>query len=330
MPVVGHAFVGVATALSVPPKEKVEDSKAGWWLSALVGLAYLPDIVGHGSTLLGLRDSRVLSHSLPFALVASAVLAFGLVAAFGVGYWRAAAIALGSILGHDILDLLQRSDRVTGWPLFNRRIRLPFTLIPDGAAHEGLLFGLAFLVFLIVWSRRGGGSSWATLRRQAWGGGAVAGVILVVALLTHVGQVIREGELDSARECLKRHEYAEALQHLERLRRWPSIVRPNEVARLSARALVGLGDSAGAEQQLLAAARAEPDDFRTLADLALFYASSNKTMAERRRLVAPYQARLEREFTRRWDRSGVLVRIEERLQTPAPADEAHRASGAQS
>jgi hypothetical protein len=210
---------------------------------------------------------------------------------------------------------------VTGWPLFDERIRLPFTLIPEGAAREALAFSLGFLVFLALWSRRGNGSSLAWLRQQAWGGGAVAGAILTAALLTHAGQVFREREVDTVEGCLKHREYAEALRHLEHLRLWPSIARPTEVPRLTAKALAGTGDRAGAERQLLAAARAEPNDYRTIADLALFYASSNETMPERRRRVAPYQAQLERDFARRRDLNRVLERIEERLATPAPTDQ---------
>jgi membrane-bound metal-dependent hydrolase YbcI (DUF457 family) len=324
----GHAFVGVATALGVPPNGKVPpaDSKAGWWLSALVGLAYLPDIVGHGTGLLGLRGSRVISHSFPFALVASGLLAVGLALAFGTSYWRAAAISLGSVLGHDVLDLLQASDRVTGWPFFRGRIRLPFSLIPEGAVHEALVFAVAFLIFLVLWTRRGDGSSLKWWRQPAWRGGAVAGLILTTAVLTHAGEVFREREVDAVQDCLKHHEYTEALRHLKHLGLWPSMAQSAEVPRLTARALVGLGDQAGAEQQLLGAASADPNDYRTIVDLALFYASSDEAMPERRQRVAPYRARLERDFTRRWDLSRVLERIEERLVTPTPADQGAGAS----
>ena len=43
MPVLGHAFVGIATAMTVRPSRRAALA-AAVWMPALVALAYLPDI----------------------------------------------------------------------------------------------------------------------------------------------------------------------------------------------------------------------------------------------------------------------------------------------
>lgn len=321
MPVVGHAFVGVATALTVPQRPKAAEPRRGpgGWLAALVALAYLPDIVGHGSTFLGFSDWRPASHSVLMALLATAALAPVLAWAFEIGHGRAAAIVFGSVMGHDVLDFLQGSDRVLGWPFLDQRVRLRFNVIPEGAIGEAFFFSVAFVAFLAARVSAGKTSSLGGWRRGSWRGGLVAGVILLAAVASHVSTTLREREVDTVEHLLRSHDYAEALRHLDRLRYWPTPRRSSEVERLTVRALLGKGDRAAAEERLLAAARAAPDDYRLVADLALFYASSDAPEDERRRRVAPYQARLEQEFAQRRDVRRVLAQVEERLAgTPRP------------
>ncbi len=319
MPIVGHAFVGVATALTVPQRAKAAEPRRGpgGWLAALVALAYLPDIVGHGSTLLGFSDWRPASHSVLFALLATAALAPVLAWAFEIGRGRAAAIVFGSVMGHDILDFLQGSDRVLSWPFLDHRLRLRSNVIPENAIGEALFFSVAFVAFLATRVWAGKTSSLGGWRPGSWRGGLVAGVILLAAVASHVSHTLREREVDTVEHLLRSHEYTEALLHLDRLRYWPTPRRSSEVDRLTARALVGKGDRAAAEARLLAAERAEPDDYRLVAELALFYASSDAPEDERRRRVAPYQARLEQDSSRRRDFRRVLAQIEERLAAPS-------------
>jgi hypothetical protein len=144
----------------------------------------------------------------------------------------------------------------------------------------------------------------------------VAALILLAAVASHVSKTLRDREVDTVEDLLRDHNYTEALLHLDRLRHWPTMRRSSEVERLTARALLGKGDRAAAEARLLAAERAEPDDYRLVADLALFYASSDAPAEERRQRVAPYQARLENEFARRRDVRRVLAQVEERLAAP--------------
>jgi membrane-bound metal-dependent hydrolase YbcI (DUF457 family) len=306
MPLVGHAFVGVATAWSVPPRGKAPTSgrSAGFWLSTLVG-------VSHG---------RVIAHSVLFAVAASLVLVPLVARVFRAGPVRASAVVLGSILGHDLLDLLQGSDRMPFWPFLKERVRLPFAIIPTHAMAEALFFLLAFLVFVLVVGGLRGGPAVPRWSRDAWPGVALAGLVLSAALLTHGAKLLREREEDRVEASLAQHRYAQALAHLGHLRLWATFTRSGDVDRLTARALLGLGDRAGAERYLLAAERVEPDDYWTLVDLAFFYASSDETPAEREGRVAPYRDRLERYFARRRSLPRILNRLDERLAAPgAPA-----------
>lgn len=144
----------------------------------------------------------------------------------------------------------------------------------------------------------------------------VAGLILLAAVVSHASKTLRDREVERVHDALRRQDYAEALARLDRLRLWPTMRRSSEVEHLTARALLEKGDRAAAEGRLLAAERAEPDDYRIIADLALFYASADAPPEERRQRVAPYQTRLEQEFARRRDVRRVLARVAERLAAP--------------
>jgi hypothetical protein len=206
------------------------------------------------------------------------------------------------------------------WPFLKERVRLPFAIIPSHAMAEAVFFLVAFLVFVLVVGGLRGSPVIPRWSRDAWPGVALAGLVLAAAVLTHGAKVLREREEDRAEDCLAEHRYAEALTHVGHLKLWATFTRSGDVDRLTARALLGLGDRAGAERHLLAAERAEPDDYWTLVDLAFFYASSDGTPAEREGRVAPYRDRLEQYFARRRSLSRILNRLEERLAAPsAPA-----------
>jgi len=80
MPVLGHAFVGLAIGVSTRPSTRAYAEPPGidtsvLWLPAVVALAYLPDIVAQLGHLAGWSDSRLLGHSLVFALAVSPAIA---------------------------------------------------------------------------------------------------------------------------------------------------------------------------------------------------------------------------------------------------------------
>src|SRR5438552_6542366 len=110
MPVLGHAFVGAATAMSIKPS-RPSPLGAALWLPIMIALAYLPDIASQAGALLGLAEPRVATHSVLFAMAACVVLAFPISILTRVSAWRVGLIALLSILLHDFCDLLQNTDR---------------------------------------------------------------------------------------------------------------------------------------------------------------------------------------------------------------------------
>src|SRR5262245_756925 len=96
MPVLGHAFVGLATAMTVRPSRQAVLG-AALWTPVLVGLAYLPDIAAQAGLLLGLSEPRIATHSVLAAVVASAIVAMPLAWLAGISARRAFLIALVSI-----------------------------------------------------------------------------------------------------------------------------------------------------------------------------------------------------------------------------------------
>jgi hypothetical protein len=107
--------------------------------------------------------------------------------------------------------------------------------------------------------------------------------------------------------------YQAALEVLARAEPWPSTTKPGRIDYVRAEAYAGMGDRRRAETYYLRAYRADPTYFWTVADLALFYASSGGPVAERRRLVAPYLNRLRSEFVGHPALPEILARVERKL-----------------
>jgi hypothetical protein len=80
-----------------------------------------------------------------------------------------------------------------------------------------------------------------------------------------------------------------------------------------AEAYAGMGDRGRAEIYYLRAYRADRTYFWAVADLALFYASSEEPVEERRRLAAPYLSRLRTEFVGHPALPAILSRVEQKL-----------------
>jgi hypothetical protein len=77
VPVLGHAFVGLAIGVSTRPSADGH-SRPPWigaasvlWLPAVVALAYVPDIVAQLGQIAGWSDSHLLGHSVMFAVAVS-------------------------------------------------------------------------------------------------------------------------------------------------------------------------------------------------------------------------------------------------------------------
>jgi LexA-binding, inner membrane-associated putative hydrolase len=334
MPVLGHAVVGLAIGLSTKPapRERREaarmETASALWLPAVVVLAYLPDIVAQLGLIAGWSDSRLLGHSVVCAAGASVVIAAVATRLAGVSFPRAFVTVLVSLLIHDVLDLGQATDRAPWWPLSDRPIGVQRGLVPTGLVPEAALFGgllVAFLALRHAWHRWVSGRAVDLPRpgeghaRLVWLGRAVIVAVVVAAVVTHALRDARESQLDTARVLVEQHAYQAGLDTLARAEPWPSTARPGRIDYVRAEAYAGMGDRQRAEVYYLRAYRADRTYFWAVADLALFYASSDAPEAERRHLVAPYVSRLRSGFAGHPALPGVLARVERRLAAPPHA-----------
>ena len=328
MPVIGHAFVGVATALAVEPAPCRRDESrlpappgAALWVPIVVGLAYAPDLIMQALILTGYGNARRATHSVVLALPLAWLAALGLSWLGRLPYGRVFLVALGSILAHDVLDLLQAGDRMPFWPLSYRRLGGEWPIIPSETAREAWLFGGAFLVFLAcrwLWRRVRPAAPPAPPRTRPTGGllwlnRLTITAFMVAAAGTHYLRSLREAQFRVAITRLERHDYTGALEGFAAVQGWPFTARPGRVDYLRAAAYVGLGDRRRAERHYLSAVEQEPHFFWGMADLTLLYAAAPGPAAERRRSVEPWVAELRREFPRAKQLPAVLARIERLL-----------------
>ncbi len=324
MPVLGHAFVGLATGMCMRPSNKAAAGPA-LWTPIVVGLAYLPDIAAQIMLLAGLDAWQPASHSVLLAPVASLAVAGVLGRLRLLSFGRAFAVALFCILLHDALDVLQGSDRTPWWPVSDRPVRFGRSIIPTGMYQELLLFGILFGVFLVwrrVWRKRRAGAvrqklSWRCRPGSVWLGWALTASILAGAAGTHYLRGVRGRQFQLARTLLSDCEYRAAIAALDRADRWPSTAKPGRIDYTRAEALAQLQDREQAERYYLRACQADPSYFWALADLTVFYASSDEPVEEKRRCCAPYIERLRREFADHKALPRVLSKLERKLAPPA-------------
>ena len=105
MPVLGHAFAGLAIGIATeasPPKAR---AVSAWWIPTAAVLSYLPDLSTQLLHLAGWSRARVFSHSLVFAFVASVAVVPWLKHLNRISTARAFLISSACIAGHDLLDL---------------------------------------------------------------------------------------------------------------------------------------------------------------------------------------------------------------------------------
>jgi membrane-bound metal-dependent hydrolase YbcI (DUF457 family) len=331
MPVLGHTFVGLAIGVSTRPSARgpsqppVIGAASALWLPAVVVLAYLPDIVAQLGLIAGWSDSRLLGHSVLFAVAVSPAVAAVLVRLAGVSFTRALVTTLVSLLAHDVLDLAQATDRAPWWPLSDRPIGVDLGLIPTGLLREAAVFGGLLVTFLAIrhlshrWAGqravnraiRVAGPAW-----YAWLGRAFIVAVVVAAVVTHSLRDAREAQLETASNLIEQRQYQAGLEALARAEPWPSTTKPGRIDYARAEAYAGMGDRQRAEIYYLRAYRADRMYFWAVADLALFYASSDEPVAERRRLAAPYLSRLRSEFAGHPALPPILERVKRKLEAP--------------
>lgn len=136
MPVLGHAFVGAATAIYTNPSGKGTPSlrplELELWTLVLLCLAYLPDILSQILKLIGWPEARLMTHSILFAFGVSLLIAGPLSRLAGFSFSKAFVLSLATILFHDLLDLLQSTDRAPWWPVSDNRILSGMAILPVG------------------------------------------------------------------------------------------------------------------------------------------------------------------------------------------------------
>jgi membrane-bound metal-dependent hydrolase YbcI (DUF457 family) len=322
MPVIGHAFVGIATA-DVARTWRAKGGRpshlSGFWVPTFVLLAYLPDLPGVLSPIHWAATGRVLGHSLLFAGVVTPVAAVALVG-LGLPFRAALGWVLFSVLVHDALDFAQASDREPFWPFSDRTMGFGWELVPRATWEEVVVFGgAAALVALALRSAHRPAAVEGQPRRgrlQAWG---LTVALAAAAYLTQAARDVRERDYGRAEEALRLNEFGRCLELLDEAEHWPATKTPGRIDYLRGEAYAGLGQMARAEEAYLRSYRAEPGYFWLVADLAAFYAATDRPLEERRRLVDPLVARLVGEFRDEPGLPEALARIDRRLHaTPAP------------
>ena len=309
-------------AVPVPHRDEHSDTVAYLVFGPKRTLLYLPDITNHLAQWSGLANARVMTHSVAFAVIASPVLGLGLTKLGAVSFRRATGIAFLSAFVHDVLDVLQGAESRPWWPISHRVIDLERGLLPLDPVQETTLFGAALVLFALAfallrrWRPRGPDHPAPRTKRggaAVWTGRALIAAILLTASATHYLSDVRMREIMGIQQLLHGHEYAAALERIDDARLWPAAVRPGRLDYLQAEALLGKGERRQAEEYYHRAYRQDPTYFWLVADLAVFYSSSDKPASERRRLAEPYIRRLRNEFSHRRAQPRILARIERKL-----------------
>jgi membrane-bound metal-dependent hydrolase YbcI (DUF457 family) len=322
MPVIGHAFVGLATAIQYEPRSRpngrpLSPTAVALWVPTVVAIAYLPDVVTQAGSLAGVSRAGLAGHSLFIGAAAAAVIAAAWALASGASFARLLAVSIGSVLVHDLLDILQATDRAPFWPWSTQIVGLDI-LLPRRSITEGLLFLLLFAAFAAwrIRSGRGLGSFASTPPSSSWivwAARATVPVLLLAATVTHAMRGTRERQANMAGRLLAEGRYAEALLAADAADRWPWPAKPGRIDLIRGEAHESLGDSDVAERIFLRAYHEDPTNFWALADLAEFYAAREAPVAERRRLAQPYTDELRKRFPRHERLAEVLARVGRKL-----------------
>jgi membrane-bound metal-dependent hydrolase YbcI (DUF457 family) len=320
MPVLGHAFAGLAIGMTAERAQRKDRAASSWFVPLVVTLSYLPDLSTHLLKLAGWNEARVFSHSLLFAVAASLAAVPLLRRMSGLSSARAFLIAAACVAGHDLLDLAQASDRQLWWPFSARRSG--FALLPTGSVSETLIFGSAFAIFALVHYLRRGSRQETPPTNNRWPARMMVLALMLAAGATQYARSVRESQFENAHTLLEAGNYPAALAYADDADKWPSVAKRGRTDYIRGAAYAGMGDAARAEYYYLRSYEAEPGYFWLVVDLADFYSSSPRSRVERQRAAEPYLRQLRTEFTSQAQQSQVISRIERQLsagsdQTPS-------------
>jgi len=303
MPIIGHTLAGIAIAQQFesagPGSSFTRGPVAGpLWMPLIVAISYLPDVATQIALLwMGRETAQAIGHSIPFGLVAGALIGVAWAVVVGGPARLLATVAAGAIALHDAMDLLQDSERTPFWPLSARQIGVDWFAEPNRLWGEVLAFGVPFVIFE-VWRARRRRAGPAMPRPQVhqglvWAGRGLILTVLLAALTVLSLREFRQRQLDQAIALRRAGRFDEALAQVERAERWPSSFGAGDITR--GEAYDGLGDRGQAEEAFLRAYYRNPDDFWPVAVLAQHYAAHG-TREERRKRSAPLVAILQRQF----------------------------------
>jgi membrane-bound metal-dependent hydrolase YbcI (DUF457 family) len=309
MPVVGHGLTAIAV------REGMGEHLVArrFTLLTLALLAYAPDVASQVLALLGVAAPRAWSHSLPLGFLGAMPLTFPVRRALGVSGRAAFLISFGSIVLHDLLDMLQSSDRMLLWPLSMRAFGPAQGIIPASLVGESALFAALALAAWLYARRRGPRAAAGAKRCTGLAGTLLTGVLIVVALGTSWLRDRREADAAAAHWFIEHGEPARGLALLPAAGRWPSPGKPGRIDYLRGAAYNALGNRDAAEHFYLLSLRQDPSYFWTVVDLAMMYADGPGSSAERRSKMAPYMRRLERDFASQAEFAAVSASIAARL-----------------
>ena len=319
MPVIGHAFVGIIAAHGFEPvgprnTQVLRPIARTFWTPTIVALAYFPDIVTQLGLMLGFASAKLAGHSMPFGILAGIVIGISWSRVSGGSTRLLIGLAIGSILLHDVLDLLHASDRAPLWPLATSLSGANWRALPNRLASEIVVYGVPCAVYEAwrFYARRKPvrHATRAPSRSLKWIARALVILLMIAAVVIQSTRGYRRRQLNSAERLLRRGEYSRALEAAEAADGWPVAAGPGRIDLLRGEAYEGLGDLARAEAFYLRAYRSDPENFWAIADLAEYYAAHASSAAERRRRTAPYVEQLRQRFGDNQALPSVLDRVE--------------------
>lgn len=326
MPLLGHAFTGMATACIVSTSSKTNTSKSDNYFSpflssTLIALAYLPDIVSQVLLLLNWHNGRTFGHSLLFAVIAA--IPAGILLCRQTPFTLKQSVALGfsSILLHDILDILQSTDRQPFWPFSTATVGTDFSYIPTNPTKEALIFASIYCLILGYYFLRHKRvplppqTSKPYSTTQVWIGRLLIFSIVLSAVATHHLRSQRLREFQQTRPYLKQHKYKELFQTLDTVDKWPKITHAGRTDYFRGEAYLQQHKLDLAETYFLKSYAQDNNFFWCVANLALTYALSDRTQEKRVTLSAPYLFQLQTQFSRHREYPNYMRKIQHNLST---------------
>lgn len=329
VPVLGHGLVGLALGVWTQPSAyggtpgTPSHARSVWWTPLIIGVSYGPDICSQLTLVVTGVDVRQITHALPCALVMALVGMRMFAQLTNTSPWRTFVCTLTALILHNLLDLLQATDRMLWWPFSRHLIGSTEPLFLLDPMQETVVFGSVSLVAVIAHAllrrtRRHGMPTDAQRKPYLplfrWLNVATISTMLLAAMMTQHFRQVREDQLEEARiYSQEKGAYRRALALLDMAEQWPSTARPGRIDYLRGWTYDQLGDRHRAEEGYLRSDQADPMYFWNLADLAAFYAAGPEQRSVRAERVAKYLQRLEDDFANHPNFTEEIGKIKQRL-----------------